>query len=91
MAEFRWRMESMSKYDTFGSYPQRSLASAEAALLTAWPSLCRYHDDLVLVGGLAVYYLTRRDIQGLPGAVILDVDLGISLAASGGQYGTVKI
>jgi hypothetical protein len=67
MAEFRWRMESMSKYDTFGSYPQRSLASAEAALLTAWPSLCRYHDDLVLVGGLAVYYLTRRDIQGLPG------------------------
>ena len=80
----------MSKYETFGAYPQRSLLSAEAALLTVWPSLSRYHDDLVLVGGLAIYYLTRRDVQGLPGAITLDVDLGISLAASGGQYGTIK-
>lgn len=80
----------MSKYDTFGAYPQRSLLSAEAALLTVWPTLSRYHDDLVLVGGLAIHYLTRRDIQGLPGAVTLDVDLGISLGASGGQYGTIK-
>jgi hypothetical protein len=90
MAGLRWRMESMSKYETFGSYPQRSLLSAEAALLTVWPSLSRYHDDLVLVGGLAIHYLTKRDIQGLPGAITLDVDLGISLAASGGQYGTIK-
>ncbi len=90
MAGLRWRMESMSKYETFGAYPQRSLLSAEAALLTVWPSLSRYHDDLVLVGGLAIHYLTRRDIQGLPGAVTLDVDLGISLAASGGHYGTIK-
>ena len=80
----------MSKYDTFGAYSQRSLLSAEAALLTVWPSLSRYQDDLVLVGGLAIHYLTRRDIQGLPGAITLDVDLGISLAASGGQYGTIK-
>jgi hypothetical protein len=80
----------MSKYETFGAYPQRSLLSAEAALLTVWPSLSRYHDDLVLVGGLAIHYLTRSDIQGLPGAITLDVDLGISLAASGGQYGTIK-
>jgi hypothetical protein len=90
MAGLRWWMESMSKYENFGAYPQRSLLSAEAALLTVWPSLSRYHDDLVLVGGLAIHYLTRRDIQGLPGAVTLDVDLGISLAASGGQYGTIK-
>jgi hypothetical protein len=83
-------MESMSKYETFDAYPPRSLLSAESALLTVWPSLSRYHDDLVLVGGLAVHYLTRTDIQGLPGAITLDVDLGISLAASGGQYGTIK-
>jgi hypothetical protein len=83
-------MESMSKYETFRAYPQRSLLSAEAALLTVWPSLSRYHDDLVLVGGLAIHYLTKSDIQGLPGAITLDVDLGISLAASGGQYGTIK-
>jgi hypothetical protein len=83
-------MESMSKYETFGAYPPRSLLSAEAALLTVWPSLSRYHDDLVLVGGLTIHYLTRRDIPGLPGAITLDVDLGIALAASGGQYGTIK-
>lgn len=80
----------MSKFGTFGDYPKESLLSAEAALLTAWRSLERYHDDLVLVGGLAVHYLTKRDVAGLPGAVTMDVDFGISLAASGEQYGTIK-
>ena len=42
----------MSKFGTFSEYPRPSLVSAEAALLTAWRSLERYHDDLVLVGGL---------------------------------------
>ena len=54
----------MSKYETFGSYPQRGLLSAEAALLTVWPSLSRYHDDLVLVGGLAIHYLTKKGYSG---------------------------
>ncbi len=80
----------MSKFGTFGGYPKESLPSAEAALLTAWRSLERYHNDLVLVGGLAVHYLTKRDVAGLPGAVTMDVDFGISLAASGEQYGTIK-
>jgi len=80
----------MTKHDTFYGYPRRSLASAEAALLTVWPSLSRYHEDLVLVGGLAIHYLTQQNIHGLPGAITLDVDLGVSLAASGGQYGTIK-
>ena len=80
----------MSKFGTFGDYPKESLPSAEAALLTAWRSLERYHDDLVLVGGLAVHYLTRRDLPGLPGTVTMDVDFGITLSASGGQYGTIK-
>jgi hypothetical protein len=80
----------MSKFGTFADYPKDSLASAEKALLTAWPSLERYHDDLVLVGGLAVHYLTKRNITGLPGAVTMDVDFAISLGASGGQYGTIK-
>ena len=59
----------MSKFGTFGAYPEDSLRAAEAALLTAWRSLDRYHDDLVLLGGLAVHYLTKRDAAGLPGAV----------------------
>src|SRR5436190_5000152 len=80
----------VSKFGTFGDYPKDSLASAEKALLTAWRSLERYHDDLVLVGGLAVHYLTKREVTGLPGAVTMDVDFGISLGASGQQYGTIK-
>jgi hypothetical protein len=81
----------MSKFGTFGDYPKESLPSAEAALLTAWRSLDRYHNDLVLVGGLAVHYLTKRGVTGgTPGAVTMDVDFGVSLAASGDQYGTIK-
>lgn len=80
----------MSKFGTFGEYPKESLASAEKALLTAWRSLERYHDDLVLVGGLAVHYLTKRTVADLPGAVTMDVDFAITLGASGDQYGTIK-
>lgn len=80
----------MTKFGTFQDYPKESLPAAEAALLTAWRTLERYHDDLVLVGGLAVHYLTRHDLPGLPGAVTMDVDFAITLGASGGQYGTIK-
>ena len=81
----------MSKFGTFGDYPSESLPSAEAVLLTAWRSLDRYHDDLVLIGGLGVHYLTKRESPGgVLAAVTLDVDFGISLAASGNQYGTIK-
>jgi hypothetical protein len=80
----------MSKFGTFADYPRESLPSAEAALLTAWGSLERYHGDLVLVGGLAVRYLTKQVVAGLPGAVTMDVDFGIALGASGEQYGTIK-
>jgi hypothetical protein len=80
----------MSKFGTFSEYPKESLVSAEMVLLTAWRSLERYHDDIVLIGGLAVHYLTQRDVAGLPGAVTMDVDFGITLGASGGQYGTIK-
>jgi predicted nucleotidyltransferase len=80
----------MSRFGTFSEYPRPSLASAEATLLTAWRSLERYHDDLVLVGGLAVHYLTNKEATRLPGAVTMDVDFGVTLGASGGQYGTIK-
>ncbi len=78
----------MSKFASFAAYPKRSLAGAEAALLTVWASLSRYHDNLVLVGGLAVKYLTKPGAGLLPGPVTMDVDLGVTLATEGGQYGT---
>ena len=80
----------MSKHETFAEYPPRSLAAAEAALLTIWPTLSNFHDDLVLVGGLAIHYLTRQGVGGWLGAVTMDVDFGIALAAGGEQYGTVQ-
>jgi len=55
-----------------------------------WPTLEPYHDDLVLIGGLALHYLQKRVVAWLPGAVTMDVDFGISLAATGGRYGTIK-
>jgi hypothetical protein len=80
----------MSKFSSFAEYPPRSLAGAEAALLTAWASLGRFHDDLVLVGGLAVKYLTKQGAGWLPGPVTMDVDFGVTLAAgAGGQYGSM--
>src|SRR5215475_8031570 len=89
MGRFRWRLV-MSKFGRFEDYPKNSLQSAEAALLTAWNCLERYHDQIVLIGGLALHYLTKPTDAGLAGAVTLDVDFGISLGASGGQYGTIK-
>jgi hypothetical protein len=79
----------MSKFASFAEYPPRSLAGAEAALLTAWASLERFQDELVLVGGLAVKYLTKPGVGLLPGPVTMDVDLGVTLAAEGGQYGSM--
>ena len=56
----------MSRFETFGAYPDRGLPNAEAALLTLWPSLNRYHDDLALIGGLAVHYLIEDRAGSLP-------------------------
>ena len=76
----------MSKHETFTAYPSRGLAAAESALLTIWPTLSRYQDDLVLVGGLAIHHLTSREGSNWPGAVTMDVDFGIELSAGGDQY-----
>jgi hypothetical protein len=55
-------------------------------------AIVRRHYDAVLEPSRAVTWweIIPRDIQGLPGAVTLDVDLGISLAASDGQYVTIR-
>ncbi|HAV12706.1 MAG TPA: hypothetical protein DCX06_04300, partial [Opitutae bacterium] len=79
----------MSKFDSFDKYPARGLAAAESALLTVWPTLKRHHEDIVLIGGLAVHYLTREHTQVWPGAVTMDVDLGLSLAVDDDRYGNI--
>ena len=44
-----------------GDYSQFGLAAAEAALFSAWGALEKFHEDLVVVGGLAVHYHTRDE------------------------------
>jgi hypothetical protein len=74
------------KHDTFNKYPPDSLDFPVQALLTTWGCLDDFHDDLVLVGGLAVRFLTKPPKEGLPGPVTLDVDFGVNIGASAGAY-----
>ena len=78
------------KHDTFDKYPPGGLDLAQRALLTTWDCLSDYREDLVLVGGLAVRLLTRRANEGLPDAVTIDVDFGISVGASAGMDGGIR-
>jgi len=80
----------MTKFAHHSDSPPSITRFAEAALITVWSSLNRYHNDLVLVGGLAVRLLSSESRDGLPSPVTGDVDLGITLGATGGQYGTIS-
>ncbi len=76
------------KHPRHDDYAPGLTALSEQVLVTVWPALADYHDDLVLVGGLVPRYLCRPPPPLLP-AVTMDVDLGISLGASVGQYGSL--
>lgn len=78
------------KHDTFAAYSTGNLELPQKALLTAWDCLAQYQADLVLIGGLAIRHLTTPPKEGMPGPVTLDVDFGISIAASGGQYASIQ-
>jgi hypothetical protein len=80
----------VTKRGHYADYPRESNVTAEAALLTAWASLHRYHESLVLVGGLALKYLTVSASGLLPGPVTLDADFGVGIGTEGGQYGTIR-
>jgi len=79
----------MTKHPHHQAYPEGSTGLAVSALLTVWSSLADYHDDIVLVGGLVPKFLCAHPPEALP-AVTMDVDLGIALGATGGQYGTIS-
>lgn len=79
------------KYETYSDYDPRHTSLAESAFLTLWSTLGRWHDDLVLVGGLVPKYLCGdlSQTRTLPRPATLDVDLGIALGADSGQYGNL--
>jgi len=79
----------MTKLPHHHAYPDGSTDLATAALLTVWSSLADYQDDIVLVGGLVPKFLCAHPPEALP-AVTMDVDLGIALGSTGGQYGTIS-
>lgn len=72
----------------FDDYPAHGVVSAEAALVTAWSALENFHSELVVVGGLAIYFHTRHKVDPLYRPTpTLDVDFGITLGADAGMAG----
>jgi hypothetical protein len=78
------------KFDTYDKYLASDTNLPTQALLTAWDCLAAFRGDLVLVGGLAVRYLTKPAPSGKPGAVTLDIDFAISMGVGGNMYGSVR-
>lgn len=78
------------KFERYDKYLTTDTSLPPRALLTAWEALADFHNDLVLVGGLAVRCLTKPPLAGQPGPVTLDVDFAISLAVDSGMGPTIK-
>src|SRR5690606_27143142 len=80
------------KYETYAEYDPRATSQTLPAFLSVWSGLGTYHDDLVLVGGLVPHFICKHPVatSALPRPATLDVDLGVSLGASAGQYGTLS-
>jgi hypothetical protein len=81
------------KYETYSEYNPQSMAFSEGALLTIWPILDQWHDNLVLVGGLVPRYICGdvASARDLPRPVTMDADLGIALGASAGGMSSLKM
>jgi hypothetical protein len=80
------------KHSVYSEYDSRQANLVESALLTVWPNLDPWFDDLVLVGGLVPRYICG-DVAAprvLPRPVTLDADLGIAVAASAGGMSSIQ-
>lgn len=81
------------KYEAHSQYNPQTTAYSEAALLTLWPVLEPWQDDLVLVGGLVPRYICGdvTSPRDLPRPVTMDADFGIALGASAGGMSSLKM
>jgi len=80
------------KLGSYTEYDSRKVGLAESALLTIWPNLEPWHEDLVLVGGLVPRYICG-DVSAprlLPRPVTIDADMGIALGASAGGMSSMQ-
>lgn len=77
--------------NSWDSASSGNMSITEKALFEVWDRLEKFRSDLVVVGGLAVYYHTRgNESPFYPAAATLDVDFGISLGTDAGMKGTVQ-
>ncbi len=80
------------KNGSYTEYDSRQVGLTESALLTIWPNLEPWHEDLVLVGGLVPRYICG-DISAprlLPRPVTIDADMGVALGASAGGMSSMQ-
>ena len=78
------------KFASYAEFDPKGIVLSVPALLTVWAGIQRFSEELVLVGGLVPHFICRHpesDTQ-LPRPATLDVDIGIALGASSGQYGS---
>jgi hypothetical protein len=80
------------KFASYAEYDPKGIALSIPALLTVWARIQRFSDDLVVVGGLVPNFICRHPgaATRLPRPATLDVDIGIALGASSGQYGSLS-
>jgi len=80
------------KFASYAEYDPKGVALSIPALLTVWAGIQRFSDELVLVGGLVPHFICRHPESStqLPRPATLDVDIGIALGASSGQYGSLS-
>jgi hypothetical protein len=86
------RILSPVKHDTYSEYDHAKASLVERALLSVWPCLEPWFDELVLVGGLVPRYICAHQpaTSLLPRPVTLDADLGIALGASAGGMSSIQ-
>lgn len=80
---------SHMKLARHNQYNPEDTVRAESALLTVWAALGNLTHNLVLVGGLVPRYICKPQTGAITAATI-DVDLGVSLELSTGQYEPVS-
>ena len=79
------------KFASYADYDPKGIALSVPALLTVWAGIQHFSEDLVLVGGLVPHFICRHPASDtrLPRPATVDVDIGIALGASSGQYGSL--
>ena len=79
------------KFASYAEYDPKGIALSVPAVLTVWAGIQRFSEDLVLVGGLVPHFICRHPESDtrLPRPATVDVDIGIALGASSGQYGSL--